>query len=858
MQKDALQKFKKYLIDHKTSSKELHTHRYFKVDNFPGKFYIDDNEYYEFIKKYYLPVTFDTSVHLMECQPEYSNILVDIDIKTKEKIEFNKTEDICKILATIVKSITNKQFTIWILEKKSKNVKIIKNNTEYYKNGIHIQIPELTFNLETRKYIITRLSNICKENNIFNYSSLIDNNIIDTAACINSWLMYGSCKPNNDFYVVRKIYDNNMNPKDTKNISILECIIKLSVRINKYKEKVIYNTISDMPKKSISNNNKTIQKFICKTTKSNDNEVALAKELIKILDKSRADDYNDWIRIGWILHNINNEKLLETYKEFSMQSDKYEEGCCEKVFATARKSYNLEKCSNLYTIATLKWLAKKDNPDEYNKIIRKNNNECLKVLELSDTNIANIIKIFLDNTVKRCNDKWYIYDNNKWKIYDNKDTYKVRDKILDIEPKIIDMIEFYKRSHTETENDSNKEYTNHIIRNLTILLEKIKNRRSRNVLISELGDCLIDENLANKIDSNPYLIGFENGVYDLLTGTFRESTQDDYISKSVGYDYMEVDKESEEYKCLLEFIENIYPIERVRHYMLKFFASLLDGVQRNQKFHILIGAGSNGKSTLINLLQATLGDYYMPAKVEMFTRKRSSTDSGAASPEILMLRNVRAACMQEIDSNEKLYTGKLKELTGGDTIVARALYSNNMERIKLQCKFFLVCNNLPQIDTLDEGTWRRIVVVDHETQFVDKDKVQYSYQRPKNTDLINRVKHWYMEFMSLLLDYYKIYREEGLDMPSHIYERTLKYKNQCNIFKEFIYERYENTDDRNVFVPMNEFTSDINVWLRDIKHSKRIIKLDEVEAYFRTSDYRIDDINIYGLKRKSNNTEIDI
>ena len=34
-----------------------------------------------------------------------------------------------------------------------------------------------------------------------------------------------------------------------------------------------------------------------------------------------------------------------------------------------------------------------------------------------------------------------------------------------------------------------------------------------------------------------YLLGFNNGVYDTRTKTFKDGTPDDYITKSVGYDF---------------------------------------------------------------------------------------------------------------------------------------------------------------------------------------------------------------------------------------------------------------------------------------------------------------------------------
>ena len=129
------------------------------------------------------------------------------------------------------------------------------------------------------------------------------------------------------------------------------------------------------------------------------------------------------------------------------------------------------------------------------------------------------------------------------------------------------------------------------------------------------------------------------------------------------------------------------------------------------------GTGANGKSTTVALLRDTLGDYYIPVPVTLFTRKQGSAAN--ASPELMVLKGIRAGCMQEPDSGDKMNTGRMKEITGGDQIIGRALFKE-MEKFKPQCKIFMTCNNLPDVNSLDNGTWRRIRVIPYTSEFVDK------------------------------------------------------------------------------------------------------------------------------------------
>jgi hypothetical protein len=55
------------------------------------------------------------------------------------------------------------------------------------------------------------------------------------------------------------------------------------------------------------------------------------------LDLKRADNYTDWIQLGWALHNIdpNSKDLLDIWIDFSKNSSKFKEGACEDLWEKA-------------------------------------------------------------------------------------------------------------------------------------------------------------------------------------------------------------------------------------------------------------------------------------------------------------------------------------------------------------------------------------------------------------------------------------------------------------------------------------------------------------------------------------------
>lgn len=84
-------------------------------------------------------------------------------------------------------------------------------------------------------------------------------------------------------------------------------------------------------------------------------EVLFASDLVRILSPSRADDYKDWMNLGWVLHNIS-DSLLSDYVDFSRQSAKFVEGVCEAKWAKMR--------SSRMGLGSLIMWAKQDSPAE--------------------------------------------------------------------------------------------------------------------------------------------------------------------------------------------------------------------------------------------------------------------------------------------------------------------------------------------------------------------------------------------------------------------------------------------------------------------------------------------------------------
>lgn len=63
---------------------------------------------------------------------------------------------------------------------------------------------------------------------------------------------------------------------------------------------------------------------------SSSNHVEEARNLLLLISPRRADNYPDWIELGWCLHNISASGLLQDWVGFSRNSSKFQEGECER------------------------------------------------------------------------------------------------------------------------------------------------------------------------------------------------------------------------------------------------------------------------------------------------------------------------------------------------------------------------------------------------------------------------------------------------------------------------------------------------------------------------------------------------
>lgn len=761
-----------------------------------GKYNVNQNTLSD-LWELYSTIYDKISLSIAEIPKDVSYFKIDIDLDSKEKPKdrLYQETDIIKII-DIVRSSASKYLNLektdmlaFIMEKN----KIDFNNNKY-RDGFHIAFPYIVQTSKIRNAIYDNIINELEESKIFNKFNKPLINIVDRQASIGktAWLLLGGSKPNSTPYHVTKILNYKNKPLKIKGKKGNKKNIELLSLLNNELE--IDNCSRLNNEISMEDIDKKYQQVSYSLTSSlnlpsSSPETEIARVLVKMLSKERSSNYDDWIRVGYCLYNIDRILLNEWITFSRLCPTKFKKGECEKLWKRMKSG------QNMYTIRSLHRWAREDNYLEYSTFKNQEYNNLFKLSLSGDhQNIANAIYSkyqteFICSSIK--NKVWYQYNYNlhKWEKVEN--GYSLTMKITDefINEYLGLSSKLYQKAigaHPSEKMDITKE-----AEKIQALVNRLNNESFLSTLMNSLARRFFVPKFSEELDENYDLIGFNNGVYDLKKGVFRDGQPEDYITMTTGLDYQPLDKKSSEYIDCMRLFEDIHPDKETRDYVYTLFSTFIAGHHKEETLHLFNGCGSNGKSVTFDLLKYCLGDYIMSVPITLLTRKRAGSEN--ATPMLAQLKGKRLGVLQEPEEGEKLHVGLMKELTGNDEISARPMFESPIT-FKPQIKFAIPCNNLPEVPARDKGTWRRLRVIDHKMEFVDKPDPKHSNQKKIDRTLKEKLESLAGQFMSFLIDrYLNVYIKSGLKPPNSVIFATNVYNQDNNCIKQFCENKLEAT-----------------------------------------------------------------
>jgi P4 family phage/plasmid primase-like protien len=578
-----------------------------------------------------------------------------------------------------------------------------------------------------------------------------------------------------------------------------------------------------------------------------------------ILPETYYTDFNKWIRVGWALRNIN-ERLFIVWVAFSMQcKDKCK---CTDIFNLYYDhwvKFNANSSSGLTKRSIIHW-AKNDAPEKYGKVLKDSINYYIeKTIAVNDTDedkfidrgcgdfdLAQVLYSMFKGqyvcvTVK--GGVWYEYIKHRWIENDSGTSLR-----MSISKELRDMYikkgqEYHRRIvelaneniHSNlTEEQKTKEIKickNKKVKINNIILRLAKTNDKKNIM-TESKELFYDALFLEHLDTNPYLLCFKNGVVDFKNKVFRDGYPDDYLSKSTRINYIE-DISNNTYLPVInelkDFMTKLFPVKELHDYMWDHLASTLIGTSTNQTFNMYIGVGQNGKSVLVSLMEAVLGEYKGDVPLSLVTDRR--TKIGGLAPEMVALRGVRYAVMQEPSKGDRINEGVMKQITSGiDPIQARAPYMPQSITFIPQFKLVVCSNEFMEIKSQDHGTWRRIRVVDFMSMFVEK-PVQCDPEKPYQYLLDKSIKEkfplWKEVFASMLVK--RVYETDGVVRDCNIVMKSSNsYRENQDYIAEYVSDCIILNPDYRVSKP--ELTNSFTAWFHGAYGTKPP-NVKDIQAY---------------------------
>ena len=770
----------------------------------------------------------------------------------------------------------NTPFYIFVMEKDEVN-RIYNNevpDSSITKDGIHLIIgikADHGIQMLIRERILAKVAGMWKDLPILNKWEDVFDKTISTGN--TNWQLYGSRKPNHKPYKLTYVYENTFDMEDkefiTKSVplakfNVSQNIELLSARSSKLQT---YNTMThflnaNQPangmKKRISTNslftvsNGEMVEAILQVKTQDELDAVVQSTLDQMGTRDYelvethlytmtlppkyydSGSYDKWIRVGMALSELCN-LMFVSWVAFSAQATGFQFSGIGDMYEKWQKFSN--KGEIALTRRSIMYWSKQDAFGKFEEVRRQSVDYYIdKTIdsmmdEFGDKNkrfskpcgdfqIANVLKqLYKDEyvCVSIKHNIWYKFHNHRWVEIDSGTTLRkaISTELYDIYMDKISKLTAVASTLDEDDDsvaETRKKITKKTEKICDICLRLMSTSDKKNIM-TEAKELFHDSQFMEKLDTNPYLLCFENGVVDFKDKIFRKGLPEDYISKSTCIDYKGIDRKRDATVIaeIEDFMAKLFPRPDLREYMWDHLASVLLGTPDKQTFHMYIGEGRNGKSVLTTLIDEIMGEYKGVVPLSVITQDRAKV--GGTAAELAELKGVRYAVIMEPSKKDAILEGPLKQMTSGlDPIQCRAPYMAKTLIYYPQFKLVLCSNVMMEVKSQDYGTWRRIRVVPFESLFTetpvhtDPDK---PFQFLVDGSIVDKFAYWKFTFMSMLVE--RAYKTNGMVKECDIVMSASRaYQESQDFIAEFIREKI--VVEPNCEIKKTVLNNEFSVW----------------------------------------------
>lgn len=198
-------------------------------------------------------------------------------------------------------------------------------------------------------------------------------------------------------------------------------------------------------------------------------------------------------------------------------------------------------------------------------------------------------------------------------------------------------------------------------------------------------------------DAYPDLLNCHNGVVDLRTGELHPADPDLLLTHLAGGEYTPGARSPLWEKALTA----VHPDIR-GWFQIRMGQSITGHTPSDDSLVIAEGGGENGKTAVMSACLRAAGTYG-----RLISHRVLIAQPGQHPTELMDLRGLRLALLEETPEEGRLDTHQLKTTIGTPQITARRMRRDDVT-FDTSHSLWVNTNFLPQVDTTDHGTWRRL------------------------------------------------------------------------------------------------------------------------------------------------------
>lgn len=232
-------------------------------------------------------------------------------------------------------------------------------------------------------------------------------------------------------------------------------------------------------------------------------------------------------------------------------------------------------------------------------------------------------------------------------------------------------------------------------------------------------------------------INLSNGTYNTAKDRLEQHNPADMFQYVLNFEY----DPSAKCDLFIKTLEEVLPEEDARMVLQEYIGYLFILGLKLEKFLTLYGSGSNGKSVILDVISAMLGnDNVTSIPIQSLCKENS--------PYLYQIAGALANICNDAGSSIE-DSSILKRMASLEPLTARRLYNDPIE-IRVYAKLIFALNELPQTNDLSKGFWRRQLIIPFRVEIPKERQDKTLAKKIIDTEL-SGVFNWALEGLRRLI-----------------------------------------------------------------------------------------------------------